>query len=298
LSVLIYHRVLSEPDLLRPGEVTEPTFRWHMATLARIFNVLPLGEALDRVVAGRLPARAAAVTFDDGYADNHDRALPVLRELGLPATFFVTTGTLEHSMWNDAVVEAVRHAPETGLDAMALGLGHLPTADIHNRLGSLEVLLGKLRAVSRRERDAMVSRLLEQVGIAPPTGLMMSPEQIRNLAAANMAIGAHTVTHPILARLEEAEAMREIGEGRERLEGILDERVDLFAYPNGKPGTDYGPDHVSMVRQAGFRGAVSTAWGGNRRQKFDPFQIRRFTPWDHTPERFAARLLRQGLQRA
>jgi peptidoglycan/xylan/chitin deacetylase (PgdA/CDA1 family) len=268
-----------------------------MAALARVFNVLPLDEALDRLAAGSLPARAAAVTFDDGYADNHDVALPILREFGLPATFFVATGTLGQCMWNDSVVEAVRHAPDSGLDTGNLGLGRLPTSDAQQRARSLTFLLAKLRSISREERDQAVSRLLAQAGILSPTGMMLVPDQVRNLRRAGMGIGAHTVRHPILAHIPNEEAEREIGESREALEGILGEGVGLFAYPNGQPGMDYGPEHVAMVRKAGFHGAVSTAWGANRPKDFDPFQIRRFTPWDQTPERFVGRLLWQGLKR-
>jgi peptidoglycan/xylan/chitin deacetylase (PgdA/CDA1 family) len=294
--VLIYHRVLAEPDPLRPGDVTEGEFRWHMATLASVFNVLPLGEALQRLQSGSLPARAAAVTFDDGYADNHDRALPILEELGVPATFFVTTGTLGGCMWNDEVVEAVRRAPEAGLNAGAAGLGVLPMGDPEERLRSLKSLLDRMRTLERGERDEAVADLREAVGIPRPEGLMMQPRQVRALREAGMEVGAHTVTHSILARIEEAEAAREIGESREALEGMLGEPVTLFAYPNGKPGQDYGPEHVAMVRRAGFRGAVSTAWGANRSESTDPYQVRRFTPWDRTPERFAVRLVWQCLK--
>ena len=86
LSTLIYHRVLPEPDPLRTGDPDAATFRWQMGLLARHFNVLPLPEAARRLQDGTLPARAACVTFDDGYADNFTIALPILREAGIPAT--------------------------------------------------------------------------------------------------------------------------------------------------------------------------------------------------------------------
>jgi peptidoglycan/xylan/chitin deacetylase (PgdA/CDA1 family) len=294
--VLIYHRVLPKPDPLRPGDVSAATFRWQMATLARCFHVLPLGEALERLARGSLPSRAAAVTFDDGYADNFEVALPILKEMGIPATFFVTSGTLGGCMWNDEVVAAVRGAGGEGLDGGPLGLGRLPTATDEERWSSLMRLLNSLRTLDRERRDVAVAALREQVGLETPRGLMMTADQVRGLQDAGMAIGGHTVSHPILARTGDAEAEREIGEGREALEGILGERVPLFAYPNGRPGVDYRSEHVAMVRRAGFQGAVSTAWGVNRSGRADPFQIRRFTPWDQTPGRFAGRLLLQGLK--
>jgi peptidoglycan/xylan/chitin deacetylase (PgdA/CDA1 family) len=105
-----------------------------------------------------------------------------------------------------------------------------------------------------------------------------------------MEIGAHTATHPILTRLAPADARREIDQSRERLTAILGEPVSLFAYPNGKPGQDYGAEHVRMVRDAGFTAAVSTAWGVASTNS-DLFQLPRFTPWDRRPAKFALRLL-------
>jgi peptidoglycan/xylan/chitin deacetylase (PgdA/CDA1 family) len=119
---------------------------------------------------------------------------------------------------------------------------------------------------------------------------MMSSDQVRRLHAAGMTIGAHTVSHPILARLPREQALREIVDGRLRLEQIIGAAVRLFAYPNGKPGTDYHAESVELVRAAGFDAAFSTAWGVATRTS-DLLQIPRFTPWDRTPSRFALRML-------
>jgi peptidoglycan/xylan/chitin deacetylase (PgdA/CDA1 family) len=125
---------------------------------------------------------------------------------------------------------------------------------------------------------------------------MMRSDQVRNLRRAGMQIGAHTVSHPILARLDEAQARDEIETGKGQLEDLLGERVTLFAYPNGKPGEDYRPDNVALVRAAGFRAAFSTAWGSAHRHT-DVFQVPRFTPWDRSRLRFGLRMahnLRRG----
>jgi peptidoglycan/xylan/chitin deacetylase (PgdA/CDA1 family) len=119
---------------------------------------------------------------------------------------------------------------------------------------------------------------------------MMRDDEVRALRDAGMEIGAHTATHPILTRLPPAEARREIDDSRDRLAAILNEPVSLFAYPNGKPGQDYAPEHVRMVRDAGFSAAVSTAWGVASPGS-DVFQLPRFTPWDRGPAKFALRLL-------
>ena len=92
LSVLIFHRVFAQPDPLAPSEPDLPRFEHLLRWVSRWFQVLPLDEAVARLAAGTLPPRAAAITFDDGYADNAEVALPALQRAGLPATFFIATG--------------------------------------------------------------------------------------------------------------------------------------------------------------------------------------------------------------
>lgn len=296
LSILIYHRVLAEPDPLRAGEPDASTLRWQMETVGRVFNVLPLGEAFSRWRNGSLPSRAAAVTFDDGYADNATVALPVLRELGLPATVFVATGFLNGGrMFNDTVIEAVRRLPAQPFDLAQLGIdgldGTRPLKGDAERAALISQLLPHFKYADATHRQAMMQRLESLVPASLPDDLMMTDDQVRQLAAAGIDIGAHTVTHPILRTLGDAAAAREIGDSKRRLEEVTGSTVTLFAYPNGKPGDDYGTRDVRLVREAGFRAAVSTC-PGVAGPDTDPWQLPRFTPWDRTPGRF---LLRMGM---
>jgi peptidoglycan/xylan/chitin deacetylase (PgdA/CDA1 family) len=119
---------------------------------------------------------------------------------------------------------------------------------------------------------------------------MMRPAQIKRLYDEGMEIGGHTVNHPILAVLDAQEARAEITGGKHRLEEITGAPVTLFAYPNGKPGEDYGPRDVELVKKAGFAAAVSTRSGVAGRGS-DVFQLPRFGPWDRNPRRLGARLL-------
>ncbi|MDP1007558.1 polysaccharide deacetylase family protein, partial [Klebsiella pneumoniae] len=82
-------------DPLFPDEIDAARFDAILGWLRSWFNVLPLDEAAQRLKDGSLPARAAALSFDDGYADNHDIALPLLQKHGLPCSFFIATGFLD-----------------------------------------------------------------------------------------------------------------------------------------------------------------------------------------------------------
>jgi len=291
LSILIYHRVLATPDPMRPGEVDAATFSWHIQLLARYFKVLPLTLALRLLREGSLPARAVCVTFDDGYADNLEVALPILQAWGVSATFFIATGYLNGGrMWNDTVIEALRYLPAGSLDLSGQGLGMYRLGDWRERADVALRLIQLLKYPPFRQREEQVHYLASLVATPLPDKLMLTVQQVRELQAAGMEIGAHTVNHPILARLDQATARQEIATSKQYLEELLGQEVKLFAYPNGKLGQDYLLEHVQMVRELGFVAAASTNWGGITMQT-DPWQLPRFTPWDMQPARFMARLL-------
>ena len=291
LTVLIYHRVPAEHDALLPGEPHAAVFDWQMREMAEHFRVVPLHEAIERLREGRLEPRSACITFDDGYADNATVARPILSRHGLTATFFITTGTLDGGrMWNDSLIEAVRCADSGTLDLADCGLGKHSITDVASRRAAVDALIGAVKYQPSRERSAVVARVVERAPRKLDDALMMTSEQVRGLAHSGMQIGAHTVTHSLLRDLGDDEALGEIDGSRSRLRDILGTDVGVFAYPNGKPGRDYGARDVAIVRKLGFAGAVSTAWGAGS-VRSDPLQVPRFTPWDRTPKRFVLRLM-------
>lgn len=296
LSIVIFHRVHAQPDPLFPSEVTCERFDAICAWLAAWFHVLPLDEAVERLLRNDLPARALCITFDDGYADNHEFALPILRRHGLQATFFVASGFLDGGrMWNDTVIESVRRSPLPALRVDDLGLPdlrELPLGSVAQRRAAVEVVLSAIKYLEPEARREQVQRIAERSGAALPDDLMMSSSQVRALRHAGMQIGAHTVNHPILARLEAAAARDEIARGKAQLESILGEPVRLFAYPNGRPRQDYGARDVQLVRELGFLAAVCTAPGAAGGAVDFPFELPRFTPWDREGWRFGSRLVR------
>ncbi|MDQ3185098.1 MAG: polysaccharide deacetylase family protein [Pseudomonadota bacterium] len=296
LAILIYHRVLPQPDPLFPGESDAVTFDHQMRQLAACFKIIPLHEAVRSLRRGKLPPRAACVTFDDGYADNAEIALPILQKHGIPATFFVATGFLNGGrMWNDTVIELIRRAPGDILDLGRMGLGQFEIGTITQRRQAVHDVLGKLKYSPLETRRSQVEAMCALIPVIPSNNLMMTSEQIRLLHNAGMEIGGHTANHPILARMENDAAHAEIANGKETLESIIRAPVRLFAYPNGKPGSDYLADHVRMVRDLGFDAAVSTAHGAAR-AGCDLYQLPRFTPWDWGQVRFTLRMAQNMLR--
>lgn len=291
LLVLIYHRVLAERDPILYGEPTANEFAAQMDTVAATCRVLPLSEAVARLRAGSLPPRAVSITFDDGYANNRELAAPILKSRGIPATIFIATGFVGRGrMWNDTVIEAVRAAGPR-LDLGTLGLGAFELPDAAARIRALESILPALKYLEPTQRLVRAEAVADLAGVAREGAPMMTEKQLRELESFGIELGAHTVTHPILRSVGADEARNEIAASKDALESITGRRIGLFAYPNGRPGRDYDASHVALVKSCGFDAAVSTAWGAAGRQ-VDTFQIPRMLPWDSSPLKFAARLLR------
>jgi len=290
LSILIYHRVLKERDWMRPGTPTAVEFAWQMQLLKRHFNVLPLREAVQKLRTGTLPPRAACVTFDDGYADNVTVALPILQHHGIPATVFVSAGYLDDGrMWNDTVIESLRHYTAGELDLSRLGLPVYSTGSKVLLRETAYEIIRRCKYLDNGRREEIAESITREIKVSLHDKPMMTTKQLLKLHRHGVEIGGHTYSHPILSCLPEEQAREEIVRGKSKLESIIDEPLRLFAYPNGRPDVDYSLDHVAMVKQAGFDAAVSTNIGVSDSQS-DFFQLPRFTPWDKSTSKFLLRM--------
>lgn len=247
--------------------------------VAESMRVLPLSEAIRALPSGKLPARAVALTFDDGYVEWLTNVAPLLSARGLPATFFVTTGQLlGDGMWHQRIEHAVAALPDLG-SVLPPGLsGFDNLADVRHRRHLARVIQEELKYLPLADRNAAILDLEHQATTPLMKQERFTPAHVRALRDAGFSIGAHTIDHPILRSVSEQDAIREIGGSKETLEGILREPVKLFAYPNGRPAQDFDARHVDLVRRCGYQAAVITGGGVATRQT-SPFELPRFTPW-------------------
>ncbi|PCI70448.1 MAG: hypothetical protein COB26_02860 [Piscirickettsiaceae bacterium] len=295
LSILIFHRVLESYDFMRSGEITAKEFDEKMALVARYFNPLSLNDAVTKLKQGTLPQRAICVTFDDGYRDNADTAYPILKKYNIPATFYVATGFLDGGrMWNDTVIEAIRLYLKKSINLTDINLGNHELNSDSQREVAAQNIIQQIKHLPQRERTEKVDAIASMVGKLP-NDLMMDSTQIQTLNKLGIDIGGHTVTHPILAKLSSEQAEQEIREGKAVLESLIQKPLTSFAYPNGKLGQDYLPEHVEMVEKLDFKAALSTQWGVSN-NKSDIYQLNRFTPWDKSNNKFMARLVKNLMQ--
>jgi peptidoglycan/xylan/chitin deacetylase (PgdA/CDA1 family) len=209
-----------------------------------------------------VPARAVAVTFDDGYADNYTCARPILDAFGIPATFFVTTDGIDAGCeyWWDLLAVLLRGAAAPSLE-LPVDLGHdrrtLPTSTAAERLAAYWTLYHGLVGLSAGRRDQIIDEIRRWSPLAhidPVSARRMNGDMLREIAASGRhVVGAHSVSHEMLPRQSPAAQRRDAHESRRALERILDRPVATFAYPFGA----YSAETIEAVRAASFDVAVT-----------------------------------------
>ncbi len=251
-AVLNFHRVLP-PERARalsvePGMWLAPdAFRMVLETLVRHFRVLPLHEVATSIAERRpLPERACAISFDDGWRDNFDHALPELSRLGLPATIFVVTERIgtPGAFWPDEVCRTLAARPTDQARELALRLGAPP--DRPDAEGVLEVW----KQLGEQEREGRLAVLREAgPATAPAERELATWSELEAMQRAGFDIESHGATHALLPGLEPDALARELSGSLDTLEQRGFARHRLFAYPSGQ----HSPELERAVRDAGYR---------------------------------------------
>lgn len=301
-TILTYHRIgtpASEALACGPDLVSPDRFRAQVRWLRRRYEVLPVGEAFARMQAATRPVRPlASITFDDGYRDNVETALPILLQEGCRATLYATVEAVHdrlppwtHRLARDLVaITGDRHAvtPERG-EPHPLIESCLRECAEGDRAAAIHRAVGRGKNLQDADRAALVDaadRLAGGAGrIAAP---MIGVEGVRAWRAAGMEVGSHTLRHRVLARLSREECRRDLGASRASLEEICGGPVVHLSYPNGGAG-DWNTTTSEDAAAAGYQTAVTTIEGHNHPGS-DPMALRRLAGAEEPIPVFATRL--------
>jgi peptidoglycan/xylan/chitin deacetylase (PgdA/CDA1 family) len=284
-AILMYHSVMADPiahaDYLGGIIHSESEFRAQMKLLRRDYHPLRLDEVVENLKTGMpSPKRSVVITFDDGYTDNCEVAMPILDQLGIPATFYLTVDCIERRKlpWPSRLRFAFR---KTKLPAWTDGSGNS---------WSLRVLDSRERAylascddccqLSGYPQENFVRGVEEQLQTAVPSNsssLMMSYEQIRTLVQHGHIVGSHTMTHPNMAYVTEDEAKIELSESKQRLEQALQLPIRHFSYPCPAMTPHWSERTVAQSGSVGYDSAVTTN-GGVTRCGDHPLALKRIRP--------------------
>lgn len=288
IPILAYHRVFDigqeqafsfDPDLV---SASSPAFAWQMLYLKKRYHPITFQTLLNAMDGKeQLPSRPVIVSFDDGYDDNYLNAFPVLRSLGMPATIFVSTGYVGSGkpFWFDLATHILYHLPNGNLTVKDLGITLPLDTDVNSRRIAAGRLVGALKRVGNAQRLGILDWLEREHGDAmrPADFRLSRPlswDQIREMSAAGIEFGSHTVNHPILSRLDDEELRRELTDSRLRLEQELGKPAPVLAYPVGGP-EEFNDRVVRAATAAGYRLGVSYMPGVNRLGDMDRFRLRR-----------------------
>lgn len=274
LRILAYHRVVDVPDPACFGfdlavvSASPDQFHRQMDLLRRRFNPVRFQDLIAALDGGpSLPRDPVIVTFDDGYDDNYHVAFPILRALGVPATFFVSTGHIDSGLpyAYDWLVHMVCFTPAERIVLAPLGLDRTLPASLPERRAFAEALLDRLKAFDDAVQADLIATLegAWQMPRAPQRDCRpMTWPQLRQMQEAGMEIGSHGVHHRMLAKLPEAAMEEEVAASKQRLDRELPRPVDVLSYPVGGPDA-YDARVIAAVARHGYRIACSYVSGTN-----------------------------------
>jgi peptidoglycan/xylan/chitin deacetylase (PgdA/CDA1 family) len=300
LWVLMYHRILPVDDERfaqeEPGMIVTPeTFRQQLRELKQLFTVLPLTEWIERRNAGNpLPKRACAITFDDGWLDNYQYALPILQQEQVPATLFAVSHMIgtQREFWPNRLARLLSLAPS---EISYAELGWLHDAPHFSKNGTHDrEAIAAIINYCKKFSDADLHGWLDQAEHAlhienTPTPSLMNWDQLRSMHQSELVtIGSHTRNHyRLLNTLAQETLIGEIRESKTLLERELETTVDLFCYPNG----DVCDAAIAEVQNT-YSAAVTTQRGINTATTL-PHQLLRIGVHEdvsHSSVQFKARL--------
>ncbi|MDX2099459.1 MAG: polysaccharide deacetylase family protein [Leptolyngbyaceae cyanobacterium bins.59] len=313
--ILLYHRVAdleSDPQLLT---VSPTNFAEHLAFLRQHYSPCPLKNLEPNTPTAH---RQIVITFDDGYGDNLHQAKPLLERYSIPATVFVTAGTIgqiEEFWWDElerlllypgqlpsrlevTIAQQTHHwdlgaAAYSPLERERDRLWTvLDPADPTPRHRVYRELCGLLRPLTADDRHSVLTALQAQAGVDSVGRIShrtLTESEVVDLAQDGLVeVGAHAMTHSVLSQQSSLLQEKEIRSSKAHLEALLGHPVTSFAYPFGTLG-DYTAETVKIVRQCGFERACSN-YEGAIRHWLDPFQMPRFIVRNWNGDEFAKRL--------
>jgi peptidoglycan/xylan/chitin deacetylase (PgdA/CDA1 family) len=247
---------------------TVPSFIKQLEFVARNFAVVPLDAIVATCGAGVVRGDVA-LTFDDGLRNNYSVVYPILKRLGLPATYFVCPGLIgsRRWLWTHEARERLRQIEPTGRLSIARAMG-APGVDIEDLIERLKGLALSARQGAEEEIRALTPDFDPDPELRERHDVM-TWEELSSLDPGLITIGSHTMSHPILTALSPEEIAFEIQESRRVLETRLNRHVTYFCYPNG----EHDARAVELVR-ASYSAAVTSSERVLRRCD-DPYRLPR-----------------------
>jgi peptidoglycan/xylan/chitin deacetylase (PgdA/CDA1 family) len=276
----MYHSVMPDPEPQKNilGGIIHPlaVFERQMAVLAHAYHPVSMEEVRQFALGNKLlPRSSVAVTFDDGYLDNLEVAAPVLQRYGIPATVYVTVDCVERAQipWPARLRRAFLTTKKLSWTDFSGAV--FPLQDTPERRRILNTVSDHCARLCGEVQEQFVAGVEQDLEVGPyATNLMMTWAQLRNWVKQGHIAGSHTMTHPNVAFINEAELQRELRESKRRMEQELRAEVTHFAYPGPALKPIWSEKSLQVCRDAGYEAVVTTT-SGLVRPGDDPLNLRR-----------------------
>jgi peptidoglycan/xylan/chitin deacetylase (PgdA/CDA1 family) len=261
--VMCYHRVIGAEQAAREWVhdsmwISPQAFEEQIRWMQSVGDIVPHGRLLDFDTPNERPL--FALTFDDGWRDNYDQALPIMRRHGAPATVFLATSCMEDGrlIWpEDLAMKTQQASVALAEDRVRAAIEQLaPSAQLPAGAGLralIEAATEQLKLIDEAQRNERIATYCEAIGCTrdPLSGHMLNWQQAREMLAAGIAMGSHTHTHRICSESTPEQIEWELSVSRERIRSMLGYEADSFAYPNARYHGSEGP----LLERCGYRWA-------------------------------------------
>lgn len=268
ITIVTYHAVIKEP-LAFPDWcfMDAELFEAQIAYLSSKFKIISLSEAVEKINNNCLDDRYAVITFDDGYKNNFDIALPILEKYNAPATIYLVTSLINTNkvFWFTRLLSALNNTREESITWEGV---RLKLSSVEDKAESSQKLQQSLKAYNEETAQIKlteIERLLKVEGTlhipASSAFSMLSKDELgRMIDTGLIEFGAHTYSHPILANSTISEQKKQIELSILQTQELTGLPCYHFAYPNGGHN-DFNDDTINILKNAGAKSATTMISG-------------------------------------
>ncbi|MFT5249013.1 MAG: peptidoglycan/xylan/chitin deacetylase (PgdA/CDA1 family) [bacterium] len=252
-KILMYHRVCNINGI---SSISKDEFEKQIIFIKKNFTILPIDKLLVLENTCDIYKKAISITFDDGYEDFYDVAWPIIKKHSIPVTLYITTDFSANKcwLWPDKIKSLLENSQESQINIEPFGNVELSYVNILNNWHMFGDYCLELNTI---KRDIFLATLEEALSVklpkTPPIPFRaVNFEQLKEMSKDGLDIGSHTVTHPVLSKLEDSVLKFELEKSKKLLETTLNKRIQGICYPNGMPA-DINNNVIKYAKECGYK---------------------------------------------
>ena len=280
--ILPLHMITDKPNGFYP-EISVRLFEKQIAYLVKNYNIISMDEIVEKVQKRKSLRRLVAITFDDGFKDNYEKAYPILKKYSVPATIFLTTGYIESRTipWFIKLRYMFMKTNKTKLNLTINKKIIIPMKTKEEKFTASEKVMVYLKDCPNDQKIYLLDRIGMELAVnefKELSDLMLTWNEIKEMSENGISFGAHTVNHPVLTKIPQHTIKEEILQSKQTIEEKIGKPVTGFAYPFGNEG-QYNSYIFKILQKLQFKFALTSTMGTNSYHS-EIFALNRAGPWE------------------